>query len=190
MDKLINYLDFRAEKYGVTTGIASANSMYYKVGCHKIRVSDHMKYSADALAGSDFYFIIQPDDNYIFITNPKYNKDGKMYMKIVTYQEAKDFIKSLDDMAIQFMKMTNWYIPEDWNKGDSDDTKPTWDEFFTAYIDGKEDSIKVSIINRIENMVYGSIKKGNFEDKLSSGLASEAYTKLSKAQFNTLVSKL
>ena len=96
MDKLINYIQFREKKYGVIKGIASVNSMYYQIGIYTIRVSEHMKYSESSIKDCDYFFIIQPNDTYIFITNPKYNKDGKMYMKIVSYNDAKEFIKSLD----------------------------------------------------------------------------------------------
>ena len=142
MDKLINYIQFREKKYGVIKGIASVNSMYYQIGIYTIRVSEHMKYSESSIKDCDYFFIIQPNDTYIFITNPKYNKDGKMYMKIVSYNDAKEFIKSLDEFAGKFIKMTDWYHPENWNRNIKDKGKLSWDEFERIYMRNISDEKK------------------------------------------------
>lgn len=81
MDKLINYIEYRRKRYGEIERITALSSMYYCFGNIKVRISDHMKYSNDAVKKIDYYFIIQPNGTYIFMPNPKYNKDEKMYMK-------------------------------------------------------------------------------------------------------------
>lgn len=187
MDKLLNYIEFRAQKYGVITGIASVSSMYYQIGLYRVRVSDHIKYGEDSVKDCDFYFIIQPNDTYIFLTSPKYVKDSKGYMKIVTYDEAKDFIKSLDDSMIQFMKMTNWYIPENWNRPAKTD-KMSWSEFEKMYMDGKDDDVKLGIINRIESLAFGNIRKGNLEIKYP--LIENVYNNMTTSQYNALIVKM
>lgn len=190
MDKLIKYLEFRSQKYGVIKGIASPKSMYYQIGTNTVRVSDHIKYGEGSVKECDYYFIIQPNDTYIFLTSPKYVKDGKGYMKIVTYEQAKTFIKSLDDFAIQFTKMTDWYIPEDWNK----DIKPkkegkmSWDEFYKEFLNGRHDQYKLGIINRIESLVYGSPKKGNLDSKIP--IIGHVFEGMSTTQYNTLMAKM
>ena len=191
MDKLINYIEFRAKKYGVIKGIASPSSMYYQIGQNRVRVSDHMKYGELAAKENDFYFIIQPNDMYIFISSPKYVSTGKMYMKIVSYQEAKDFIKTMDDYAIQFSKLTNWYVPDDWNRSNKDcdfADKISWAEFEEKYMAGKTDEVKLGIINRIEAVVYGELKKGNFEIKYKT--VEETYNLMTKSQYNALMAKM
>lgn len=187
MDKLINYIQFRENKYGVIKGIASVKSMYYQIGMCTIRVSDHMKYSESAIKDCDYFFIIQPNDTYIFITNPKYNKDGKMYMKTVSYNEAKEFIKSLDEFAGKFLKMTDWYLPENWNRK-TDDKKLSWDEFERIYMSDISDDKKFGVVNRIESLVFGSPKKGNLTTKLPGAI--EAYDKMTSAQYNALIKKM
>lgn len=188
MDKLLNYIEFRAQKYGVIQGIASVSSMYYQIGMYRVRVSDHIKYGESAVKDCDYYFIIQPNDTYIFLTSPKYTSDGKGYMKVVTYNEAKDFIKSLDDYMIQFKKMTNWYIPENWNRDVKNMKRMTWKEFERVYMDGKENDIKLGIINRIESLALGSIKKGNFESKYPS--IEDVYNNMTNSQYNALIVKM
>lgn len=188
MDKLLNYIEFRAQKYGVIQGIASVSSMYYQIGMYRVRVSDHIKYGESAVKDCDYYFIIQPNDTYIFLTSPKYTSDGKGYMRVVTYNEAKDFIKSLDDYMIQFKKMTNWYIPENWNRDVKNVKRMTWKEFERVYMDGKENDIKLGIINRIESLALGNIKKGNFESKYP--FVEEVYNNMTDSQYNALIVKM
>jgi hypothetical protein len=155
---------------------------------YRVRVSDHIKYGESAVKDCDYYFIIQPNDTYIFLTSPKYTSDGKGYMRVVTYNEAKDFIKSLDDYMIQFKKMTNWYIPENWNRDVKNMKRMTWKEFERVYMDGKENDIKLGIINRIESLALGNIKKGNFESKYPS--IEEVYNNMTNSQYNALIVKM
>ena len=180
MDKLINYLEYRAENYGTTRGTASVSSMYYQIGMFRVRVSDHMKYGEESLKENDFYFIIQPKDTYIFIT---------IYMRTVTYQEAHAFIKSLDDFARQFMQMTKWYLPGDWNREVEEETKPMhWQEFRAIYMANKSEDAKLAIINRMESLVYGGPKKGNLDTKI--GTAQDTYEKMSPSQYNAMIAKM
>lgn len=188
MDKLINYIQFREKKYGVIKGIASVNSMYYQIGVYMVRISEHMKYSESAIKDCDYFFIIQPNDTYIFITNPKYNKDGKMYMKIVSYNDAKEFIKSLDEFAGKFIKMTDWYHPENWNRNVKDKGKLSWDEFERIYMRNISDEKKFGVVNRIESLVFGSPKRGNLKTKLPGAI--EAYNNMTSSQYNALIKKM
>ncbi len=190
MDKLINYLEFRSQKYGVIKGIASPNSMYYQIGANRVRVSDHSKYGEDSVKDCDYHFIIQPNDTYIFLTSPKYIKDNKGYMKIVTYGQAKAFIKSLDDFAMQFIKMTDWYIPENWNRDikSKKEGKMSWDEFYKEFLKGRHDQYKLGIINRIESLVYGNPQKGNLDSKMP--IIAPVFEGMSTSQYNALMAKM
>lgn len=188
MDKLVSYIEYRAKKYGVIQGIASVSSMYYQIGMYRLRVSDHIKYSEDALKECDFYFIIQPNDTYIFHTSPKYVKDRKGYMKVISLDEAKEFIKSLDEYMIHFLKITDWFIPENWNRNIKSKDRLSWKDFEKLYMDGKSSDEKLGIINRIESLVYGNIKKGNFETKYPT--AEESYNLMTSSQYNALIVKM
>ena len=146
MDKLINYIEYRRKRYGEIERITALSSMYYCFGNIKVRISDHMKYSNDAVKKIDYYFIIQPNDIYIFMPNPKYNRDEKLYMKIVSYNEAKEFIRTLHDYSMKLIPMTRWYSPVDWKDIQKyDDTKViknnteqmTWDDFYKKYFEKK-----------------------------------------------------
>ena len=188
MDKLINYIQFSEKKYGVINGIASVNSMYYQIGVYMVRISEHMKYSESAIKDCDYFFILQPNDTYIFITNPKYNKDGKMYMKIVSYNDAKEFIKSLDEFAGKFVKMTDWYLPENWNRNVEDKGKLSWDEFERIYMRNISDEKKVGVVNRMKSLVFGNLKKGDLKEKLPEAI--EAYNNMTSSQYNALIKKM
>ena len=189
MDKLINYLEFRAQNYGVTKGTASVNSMYYQIGLFRVRVSDHMKYGEDALKENDFYFVIQPNDKYIFMVSPKYNNDNKIYMRTVTYDEAHAFIKALDDLARQYVQMTTWYTPENWNREEIEEAKSLdWQEFRALYMANKSEDAKLAIINRMESLVYGGPKKGNLDYKIST--AEDTFNRLTPSQYNAMLAKM
>ena len=190
MDKLVNYIEFRAAKYGMIKGIASTSSMYYQIGTNKVRVSDHIKYGEDSVKECDYYFIIQPNDTYIFLTSPKYVKSGKGYLKIVSYEEAKNFIKSLDEFAMQYTKMTDWYIPEDWNKNTEPkkEGKMTWDEFYNEFLKGRHEQYQLGIVNRIESLVYGNPQKGNLDAKLP--IMSSLFEGMTTSQYNALMAKM
>ena len=189
MDKLLNYIEFRAQKYGVIKGIASVSSMYYQIGQYRVRISDHLKFSEDSAKDCDFFFNIQPNDIYIFHTSPKHMKDNKVYPKIITYQEAKEYIKFLDETAIQWEKMTSKpFIPENWNRDVKEPERLSWKEFEKQYLDGKDNDYKLGIINRIESLVFGSIKKGNCETKYPT--LEETYTNMTNSQYNALIVKM
>lgn len=129
MDKLVNYIEYRWKRYGEIERAAALSSIYYHFGNIQIRISDHMKYNEDAIKKIDYFFIIQPNDTYIFIPNPKYNKDGKLYMK--------------------------------------------------------DDTYKIKVAYRIENLVYGNIGKGSLSEKMDR--IKNAYMKMSSSQYKTLM---
>lgn len=195
MDKLINYLEYRRKRYGEIERITAQSSTYYCFGNIKVRISDHMKYSDDAVKKIDYYFIIQPNDTYIFMPNPKYNKDEKLYMKIVPYHEAKEFIRTLHDYSMKLVPMTRWYSPVGWNdiQKYDDNTKViknntermTWDNFYKKYFDMKDDTYKIKVAYRIENLVYGNIGKGSLSEKMDR--IKNAYMKMSTSQYKTLM---
>lgn len=201
MDRLINYIEWRSAKYGAIKGTASAKSMYYTIGVNLVRISDHMKYSENSGKNVDYYFIIQPNDTYIFIPNPKLNSDGKMYMRIVTYSEAKEFIKSLHDFAIQYESISKWYRPEYWNREpvtqeemkeksvtDKPNGRLTWEDFKTKYMEGDNGPNRMSVVSRLETLVYGCPQKGNINTKMLN--MSTTYDKLTSTQYNTLMTWL
>ena len=197
MDKLINYIEYRRKRYGEIERITALSSMYYCFGNIKVRISDHMKYSNDAVKKIDYYFIIQPNDTYIFMPNPKYNRDEKLYMKIVSYNEAKEFIKTLHEHIMKLIPMMNWYSPVGWNDIQKyDDTKViknnteqmTWDDFYKKYFDMKDDTYKIKVASRIENLVYGNIGKGSASEKMDR--IKNAYMKMSLSQYKTLMKKI
>lgn len=197
MDKLINYIEYRRKRYGEIEQITALSSMYYCFGNIKVRISDHMKYSNDAVKKIDYYFIIQPNDTYIFMPNPKYNRDEKLYMKIVSYNEAKEFIRTLHDYSMKLIPMTRWYSPVDWKDIQKyDDTKViknnteqmTWDDFYKKYFDMKDDIYKIKVAYRIENLVYGNIGKGSISERIYR--IKNAYMNMSSSQYNTLMKKI
>lgn len=198
MDKLINYIEYRMKRYGEIERITALSSMYYCFGNIKVRISDHMKYGDDAVKKIDYYFIIQPNDTYIFMPNPKYNRDEKLYMKIVSYNEAKEFIKTLHDYSMKLIPMTRWYSPVGWNdiQKYDDNTKVikdntermTWDDFYKKYFDMKDDMHKIKVAHRIENLVYGNIGKGSVSERMYR--IKNAYMKMSSSQYDILMKKI
>lgn len=195
MDKLVNYIEYRWKRYGEIERATALSSIYYHFGNIQIRISDHMKYNEDEIKKIDYFFIIQPNDTYIFIPNPKYNKDGKLYMKIVSYNEAKEFIKTLHEHIMKLIPMTRWYSPVGWNdiQKYDDNTKViknntermTWDDFYKKYFDMKDDTYKIKVAYRIENLVYGNIGKGSLSEKMDR--IKNAYMKMSSSQYKTLM---
>ena len=129
--------------------------------------------------------------------NPKYNRDEKLYMKIVSYNEAKEFIRTLHDYSMKLIPMTRWYSPVDWKDIQKyDDTKViknnteqmTWDDFYKKYFDMKDDTYKIKVASRIENLVYGNIGKGNVNERIYR--IKNAYMNMSSSQYNTLMKKI
>lgn len=197
MDKLVNYIEYRWKRYGEIERVTALSSIYYHFGNIQIRISDHMKYNEDEIKKIDYFFIIQPNDTYIFIPNPKYNKDGKLYMKIVPYNEAKEFIKTLHEHIMKLIPMMNWYSPIGWNdlQKYDDNTKViknntermTWDDFYKKYFDMKDDMYKIKVAYRIEHLVYGNIGKGSVSERMDR--IKNAYMKMSSSQYKTLIKK-
>ena len=194
MDKLIQYIEGRMKRYGHVSGTQALSSVYYKFKNCVIRVSDHIKYGMDSVNTIDYNFIIQPNDTYIFIAAPKHNlpeNTTKMFLKIVTLEDAKRFIRSTHEMAIMLDEMTDIYSPENWNLCNSQSNTEkmlTWDEFFDTYVKGKNDAQALQIINKIDVVCTGSINKGNYETKLP--LMKSLYEKMSETQYNTLIQKV
>jgi hypothetical protein len=196
MDKLINYIEYRQRMYGQIERSISSNSMYYNFGYIKVRVSDHMKYSEDELKKYDYYFMIQPNDTYIFMTSPKYVKNGYLNMKVVSYTDAKEFIKSIHEYSLKLNKMMDWYSPDDWNnltnlpKTDisSDTDKMSWDNFYSLYFDGQTEEYGQRIANKIESLVYGKLGKGTINKKMDR--IKTAYCMMSKPQYESVMKKI
>ena len=90
------------KKYGHIKGEQCISSNYYTFTDKIVRISDHVKYSLDNAKKVDYTFIIQPNDMYLFYVSPKYNSErmNKMFLKIVTLQEAKNFIRRLHDFSL------------------------------------------------------------------------------------------
>ena len=197
MDRLVNYIEYRWKKYGEIERTTALSSMYYSFGNIKVRISDHMKYSEDEVRKIDYFFIIQPNDTYVFMSSPKYNNDGKLYMKIVSYNEAKEFIKSLHDYSMKLVPMMKWYSPEGWNDTQNYDNKVnavknntermTWGDFYKRYFDMKDDTYQKKVAQRIETLVYGSIGKGTVGGKMDR--IRNAYMKMSSSQYDILMKK-
>lgn len=196
MDKLINYIEYRQRIYGQIERSISSNSMYYNFGHIKVRVSDHMKYSEDELKKYDYYFVIQPNDTYIFMTSPNYVKNGYLNMKVVSYNDAKEFIKSIHEYSLKLNKMMDWYSPDDWNnltnlpKTDisSDTDKMSWDNFYSLYFDGQTEEYGQRIANKIESLVYGKLGKGTIDKKMDR--IKTAYCMMSKPQYESVMKKI
>ena len=47
---------------------------------------------------------------------------------------------------------------------------------------------KMSVVNRIESLVFGNPKKGDFNTKLPGAI--EAYNNMTTAQYNALIKKM
>ena len=131
------------------------------------------------------------------MSSPKYNNDGKSYMKIVSYNEAKEFIKSLHDYSMKLVPMMKWYSPEGWNDTQNYDNKVnavknntermTWGDFYKRYFDMKDDTYQKKVAQRIETLVYGSIGKGTVGGKMDR--IRNAYMKMSPSQYDILMKK-
>lgn len=200
MDKLINYINWRNEKFGgikdITKNMGGGTSTYFQIGVIKIRISDHMKYGMDMVTICDYYFIVQANDTYIFIPNPSSDWQHRMHMKVVTYQEARKFIKSIHDYEIQNMKMSDWYQPFVKDVPEVEPPKEVnpvterlnWDEFKTRFLTGKNEAYVKKIVNRIETLSYGTMKKGTFAEKFPYVI--EGFNTMPTENYNTLIKKM
>lgn len=191
MDKLIKYIESRITKYGHVKGEQAIFSNYYIFGNVVVRISDHIKYGMEGVKRFDYCFIIQPNDTYVFTASPKIGNDqsDRMYLKIVTLNEAKDFIRRLHDFTISLDGMTEIYNPEGWNRNTpSMKEKPSWDEFYNTHLKDLDDMTKQQILDMIELHVFGGISKGNVEVKLER--APEVYEHASLIQYDTILNKI
>lgn len=114
-------------------------------------------------------------------------------MKIVPYNEAKEFIKTLHEHIMKLIPMMNWYSPIGWNNLQNNEVmqnnieKVSWDDFYKKYFDMKDDMYKIKVAYRIENLVYGNIGKGSVSERM--GRIKNAYMKMSSSQYKTLIKK-
>lgn len=191
MDKLLVYIENRIRKYGHAKGEQAICSNYYFFGKTIVRVSDHIKYGEDSVKKFNFCFIIQPNDTYIFTMSPKVdNGMGRMYLKIVSLKEAKDFIRKLHDHTISVDNMTEIYNPNGWNRKLTSPIikKLSWDDFNDKYLKEKSDEVKMRILNIIELVVFGKHIKGKLEQKLDR--SPEIYMSASDIQYETIINKV
>ena len=191
MDKLISYIEQRIKKYGHVKGDQAISSNYYTFGNTVVRVSDHIKYGETGVKKFDYCFIIQPDETYIFTASPKIENGQtcRMYLKIVSLKDAKDFIRRLHDFSISFDFMTETYSPEGWNRGVASGVKKIpWDDFYNTHLKNLDDKVKLNILDMIECVVYGGISKGNLEVKLDR--APKVYENASIIQYDTILNKI
>lgn len=189
MDKLVKYIETRRKRYGHIKGEQAIYSIYYTIGNKIVRISDHMKYSLKSMKTFDYSFILQPGDLYIFSMSPNNVDDGKLYLKIMTLDEVKKFIRKLHEFAIVMDDMCEIYRPDGWNKNDGTQyEKPSWNDFYLNYLDGETDMVKVNILDKIELIHYGALQKGKIDEKLSR--VPVIYENLSLTQYDTLLKKM
>lgn len=181
MDKLVTYINKRANKFGHITKTEVITSIYYRIGDNIIRISDHLKYGVENVKKFSFTFIIQNDGSYIFCESPSRMKDGKMYVKSVTYNEARQFIRHLYDYTISYNKLSNNGIDSSWKT-----EKMQYKEFVSKYI---TNAVKLqSIIDFITTVSNGKCMSGSINDKLK--MLPTIYKNLSIEQYKTIISKL
>lgn len=195
MDRLLTYIEQRSFKYGHITGTQALSSNYYTIGNITIRISDHITYGKNSGSKSDYNFIIQEDGTYILA---KIEKDGKMYLKVVQYQEARMFIRRLHEFAIESDNMCEFYHPKGWNV-DVDCCgvdKMSFDELLDSYkhIYQSGDTINgiklMNIIDIISIVLTGTQHKGTLEEKRA--LANQAYESdsVTSTQYKTIIEKI
>lgn len=190
MDRLINYIEQRAKKYGHIKGMQGQSSNYYTIGQKIVRISDHMKYGEDGIKKYDYCFIIQPNDVYLFNISPKNVPDLKMYVKIISYDDAKNFIKKMHEFAMILDDMSEMYNPTGWNCGKlpvSED-KLSWGDFCQKYMTDLDQSKCINILDIIERVGRGQIAKGGYEVKLARNV--KYYEKLTQTQYETVIASI
>ena len=192
MDKLITYIENRKKNYGGITGHQALSSNYYTFGKNVVvRISDHIKYGESGVKTFDYCFIIQPNDTYIFTSSPKLDNSQmcRMYLKIVSLKDAKEFVRRLHDFILSLNEMMDIYKPEEWNRGEGEPCeKPIWEDFEAIYLNIDDDNKKLQVLNIIETIYSGNVSKGNYDKKLPK--IKEWYNKLSMVQYETLLKKL
>ena len=192
MDKLIKYIEQRSQKYGHIKGEQCISSNYYTFGDSVVRISDHIKYGAESVKKVTCSFIIQPNDTYIFVPTPKMDSrmGNKMYLKIVTLQEAKMYIRKIHEFTIVCDEMNEMFSPDGWNKSGGVTTncdKPTWSEFMEKHMNIDEKK-KINILDIIEKIVTGQNSKGGYDKKIVR--IPSMYEEMSLTQYDTLISKI
>lgn len=188
MEKLINYIESRAKKYGHVKGVVGLSSNYYTIGQKIVRISDHMKYGDDGIKKYDYCFVIQPNDMYIFTISPKLTADTRMYVKIVSYDDARSFIKKLHDFAISLDEMSEMYTPPvGWNCANlpTYEDKMSWSDFCQKYMTGVEQSKAINILDIVERVGRGQIAKGGYDVKLVRN--EKYYDRLTQSQYETMI---
>lgn len=189
MDKLLTYIENRRKRYGHINKNVAPSSVYYIIGGTIIRISDHIKYGEDGIRKFDYCFIIQDNGLYVFTASPKHNIDrtSKMYLKIVTFEEAKSFIKKIHDDKISINNMLTVYSPGGWS-GITNGAKMKFEDFKKKYIDPSSPTTQLNIVDLIESSVTGSFSKGNFQAKI--GGVKKYYDSLDKTQVDDVLEKV
>ena len=190
MDKLISYIEQRIKKYGHVTGGQGISSNYYTFGNFVVRVSDHIKYGESSVKKFDYSFIIQPNDTYIFTSSPKNDSQStRMYVKIITLKDAKEFIRRLHDFSISLSLISEIYSTYGWNSETPKlEEKPNWDKFYNEYIINLDDNLKLAALDMIELTVSGFVGKGNLDVKLER--IPNVYENASIIQYDTIIHKI
>lgn len=189
MDSLIKYIESRRKRYGHIKGEQAISSIYYTIGDKIVRISDHLKYGSQTVKQVDYNFVMQPDDTYIFSVSPKLVEDGKMYLKIIDLDTAKKFIRKLHDCAITVDELSSVFRPLDWKTNDgSRIDKPSWDDFCKEHLNPEPDVIKQNILDKLELVYHGALRKGKLQEKLDR--CPEVYENLTITQYETFMKKI
>lgn len=203
MDRLVQYIEQRIKTYGHINGTQAMQSNYYEIGDYKIRISDHIAYGSNANK-NDYSFIIQEDGSYIF-TRMKGTTD-RMYLKVIQYNEARDLIRKLHELAIVSENLCEFYRPKGWNvevkavdekPTESGDDKMTFDELINHFNYIYKDSKGVQNTMRLNNVLdiialvlTGKMLKGTIPSKVSYLKKQYDEMTITETQYNTLITKL
>lgn len=203
MDRLVQYIEQRIKTYGHINGTQAMQSNYYEIGDYKIRISDHIAYGSNANK-NDYSFIIQEDGSYIF-TRMKGTTD-RMYLKVIQYNEARDLIRKLHELAIVSENLCEFYKPKGWNvevkaideePAESGDDKMSFDELLKHFNYIYKDSKGVQNTMRLNNVLdiiaivlTGKMLKGTIPSKVSHLKKQYDEMSITETQYNTLITKL
>lgn len=203
MDRLVQYIEQRIKTYGHINGTQAMQSNYYEIGDYKIRISDHIAYGSNANK-NDYSFIIQEDGSYIF-TRMKGTTD-RMYLKVIQYNEARDLIRKLHELAIVSENLCEFYRPKGWNVEvkavdeepvETEYEKMTFDELLLHfdYIydagNGVHNTMKLNnVLDIIAIVLTGKMLKGNIMKKTLCLKKLYNENDITETQYNTLITKL
>lgn len=203
MDRLVQYIEQRIKTYGHINGTQAMQSNYYEIGDYKIRISDHIAYGSNANK-NDYSFIIQEDGSYIF-TRMKGTTD-RMYLKVIQYNEARDLIRKLHELAIVSENLCEFFKPKGWNVEAKDvDEEPaeyghdkmSFNEllhhFDYIYKDSKgvQNTMRLNnVLDIIAIVLTGKMLKGTIPKKVSYLKDLYKETDITETQYNTLIAKL